>query len=120
MELIMTDTIHPAYTLSIAAEVARKALEEHLDSDEVSVSIRPDLGLVLVYASTGDYMLESRVNAAGNSRHRVNLEWFDSAADIPTSFRKARAIAMRASSAGSLVQDALETERVAWLARLEG
>ena len=115
----MTTAIHPAYTLSVAAEATRQALESHLGAGDVSVSIRPDLGLVLIYASTGDYMLESRVNAAGASRHRVNLEWYDNAADIPASFRKARAIAMRASAAGSLVYDALETERVAWLARLE-
>lgn len=116
----MTATIHPAYALSVAADAAREALESHLGADDVSVSIRPDLGLVLIYASTADYALESRVNAAGVSKHRINLEWYDTAADIPATFRKARTIAMRASDAGALVYDALETERVAWLARLEG
>ena len=115
----MTTATHPAYALAIAAEAAREALESHLGADDVSVSIRPDLGLALIYTSTADYMLESRVNAAGASRHRVNREWYDAATSIPASFRKARAIAMRASTAGSLVYDALESERVAWLARLE-
>lgn len=59
-----------------------------------SVVIRPDIGLVIGYASTSSYMLEARGVADGRYKFRVNLEWYDSAADIPDKFRKARALAM--------------------------
>jgi len=72
------------------------ALENYLQATGASrVVIRPDIdgGMVITYASTADYMLEVRSTLDGRRVYRVNLDWYASAADIPVTYRKARAVA---------------------------
>jgi hypothetical protein len=77
------------------------ALENYLQATGASrVVIRPDIdgGTVIAYTSTADYMLEARRTIDGRHAHRVNLDWYLNAADIPATYRKARAVAQAVES----------------------
>lgn len=84
-----------------------------------SVVIRPDLGLVIGYASTSAYMLEARGVADGRVKFRVNLEWYDSAADIPNTYRKARAMAAQWENNADMFAPLLEAKWDSMLAYAE-
>ena len=81
-----------------------------------SFVVRPDLGLVIGYASTADYMLEARGVADGRVKFRVNLEWFDTAESIPTKYRKARAMAHQWESVRDTFSALLDAKRYNMLA----
>lgn len=87
-----------------------------------SIVIRPDIatGIIIVYASTSAYMLETRADRHGNHAHRVNLEWYKRAADIPAEYRKAKRIAeaVERHSAAALIS-AHETHRAELAAHRE-
>ena len=87
-----------------------------------SIVIRPDIagGIIIAYASTLTYALESRADRYGNHAHRVNLEWYKRAADIPAEYRKAKRIAtaVERHSAAALI-GAHETHRAELAAHRE-
>jgi len=74
-------------------EATRRKLEATTEAR--SAIARPDLGFCIFYASTATHALEARANGRGQFTYRINLETFKSAEDIPASFRKLRAIALR-------------------------
>lgn len=74
-------------------EATRRKLEA--TTEATSAIARPDLGFCIFYASTATHSLEARATGRGQFAYRINLETFKRAEDIPTSYRKLRAIALR-------------------------
>lgn len=119
----MTNTLsaHDAVALRNDSHAAQHALALHVgtfnaDTGNDGIVVRPDLGFAIVYASTSTHMLESRASGRGAYRHRINRDVFDSAADIPASYRKLGAIARAVESADTLTLTALDTRYRADLA----
>lgn len=117
----LTITSHDAVALRTDSHAAQYALALHVgtfnpDTGNDGIVVRPDLALVIVYASTATHALESRANGRGAYRHRINREVFTSAADIPASFRKLGAIARAVETADALTLTALDTRYRADLA----
>lgn len=96
--------VRPAVDALDALDTLRDSYMKHTGADNRPV-VRTDMlggiGMVITYASTSTYALESRASGDGRFMHRVNLEWFKSAADIPMTYRKARAIALGVESANA-------------------
>ena len=116
-----THTTHDAFALRNESHAAQRALALHVgtlnpDTGSDGIVVRPDLAFAIVYASTATHMLESRATGRGAYRHRINREIFDSAADIPASFRKLGAIARAVETADALTLAALDTRYRADLA----
>lgn len=98
------EAVAPAVAALDALDALRDAYARHTGANSRPV-VRTDMlggiGLVITYASTSTYALESRASGDGRYMHRVNLEWFKSAADIPSTYRKARVIALAVESANA-------------------
>ena len=98
------EAVSPAVAALNVCDALGDAYAAHTGTDRRPV-VRPDLvggvGMVITYASTADYMLESRASGDGRFAHRVNLDHYASAADIPATYRKAKAIAARVESANA-------------------
>lgn len=86
-------------TLDALDELDTLRAQYQADVGTTSVTVRSDMvggiGLVMTYVSTTNYMLESRASGDGRFMHRVNHDHYASAADIPTKYRKARAVALK-------------------------
>ena len=107
-----TTELATAIALRDAADAAQIELGRTLGTmndatGNAGVVFRTDLGLVIAYASTATHSLEARATPRGAFRHRINLDTYDRAADIPTSFRKLRKIAQ-------VVEDSAETIATAY------
>ena len=87
------EAVSPAVAAIDHLDALKAEYAENIGTD--SIVVRDDLGIVIAYASTADYMLEARATADGRRAYRVNLNWYASAEDIPATYRKARAIAKR-------------------------
>lgn len=83
-------------------EAIRRKLEATTEAR--SAIARPDLGFCIFYASTSTHALEARATGRGQFAYRINRETFKCAEDIPTSYRKLRAIALKieANDTGTL------------------
>lgn len=83
-------------------EASRRKLEASTEAR--SAIARPDLGFCIFYASTASHSLEARATGRGQFAYRINLETFKCAEDIPTTYRKLRAIALKieANDTGTL------------------
>ena len=88
------------------------------DTNNNGAVIRPDLGMVIVYAQTATHMLEARTTGRGQYRYRINRDVFDRAADIPATYRKLGAIARAVEESDALTLRALETRHAADLAAI--
>lgn len=88
------------------------------DTGNNGAVIRPDLGMVIIYAQTATHALESRTTGRGQYRHRINLDVFDRAADIPATYRKLGAIARAVEESDALTLRAIETRHAADLAAI--
>ena len=106
------EAVSPALDALDALDALRDAYATHTGLDR-RPTVRTDLiggiGLVITYASTADYMLESRASGDGRFMHRVNRDFYESATAIPAHYRKARAIALRVESANAA--ELLEAQR---------
>ena len=106
----MTHTAHaqavkPAVEALDTLDTLRDTYMRHTGADSrptVRTDMLGGIGLVITYASTSTYALESRASGDGRFMHRVNREWYKSAADIPLTYRKARAIASSVESANAI------------------
>lgn len=85
------DTIEAMKNLEAATGRYSQAIGT--DSIVVRTDMLDGVGMVIAYASTGEYALESRAAGDGRYTHRVNSEWYGTSQDIPKTFRKARTIA---------------------------
>lgn len=86
------------------------------DTGNNGAVVRPDLGMVLVYAQTATHMLEARTTGRGQYRYRINRDIFEHAADIPAKYRKLGAVARAVEESDTLVLRAIETRYAADLA----
>lgn len=82
----MTTTTHAEAVAPVVVAI------DHLDALKAdyaektgtySIVVRDDFGMVIAYASTGDYALEARATADGRRAYRVNLNWYATADAIP-------------------------------------
>lgn len=114
-------TTHDAVALRTASHDAERELASKTgtldnDTNSTDIVVRPDLGFVVFYASTATHMLESRADGRGKHWHRINRDFFESAADIPATYRKLGAVARAVEDADSLTLSALDTRYRADLA----
>ena len=116
-----TPDIQQAIDLRDAAHRAADALGAALgvldpDTGNNGAVVRPDLGMVIVYAQTATHMLEARTTGRGQYRYRINRDIFEHAADIPAKYRKLGAVARAVEESDALTLRAIETRYAADLA----